>query len=261
MNVSDKIKYTNKYPHFSKLLMFYNFLGNSKKLSFLDLKDFIGKYKEITMFASGPSLNLCKPNSETLYLTTNSSYLYLEGKYDFVHVIKDLGYLRKFLLFGLKYNPKLVIIEIPTHSGGNGFGAMTINYIKKYLQRRKFPFPIVITNNENLVELNKVNYYSERLDFVSKNIETPNPDSNSGLMLYGYGIWLTSKFDNLQNFNIYGLDAGEGGKQYFDGSKTLPRHVAMRDENKNKMKKFIEACQQELSYINNFSYFINNTNK
>ena len=257
MSFFDTIKYTNEYPHLAKLLPVYRLFKN-KKITSASIKDFIKNYKNAAVLASGPSLNLCKPNKETLYITTNSSYLYLKGKFDFIHVIKDLGFLNKLLLFGLKYNPKLLIIEVPTHSNGQGFGKITLNVINKYLKKRKFNFPIVICNNENLAEINPKSYYNDRSNFTLEKVGTQNPDSNSGLMIYAYGFWITETNSNIKSCNIYGLDAGEGGKRYFNNLKTLPNHVAMRDQNKIEMGNFIEECQSKFSSIKNYSYFKNN---
>lgn len=124
--------------------------------------------------------------------------------------------------------------------------------------KKKYDFPIVITNNENLFALNSKNYYSMRIDFMNK-FNINNPDSNSGLMIYSYTVWLSSIFDNIKECQIFGLDAGEGGRKYFSGKSTLPNHVAMRDKNKQEMGDFILKCQEVFPIIKNYSYFHNNT--
>lgn len=257
MRFIDAVLYTNKYSRINKYLFFFLNSFKNKKVINKDLLKICKSYSKIAGLASGPSLNKCKVNNETLYLTTNSSYLYLKDMANFVHVIKDLSYLQKFLLFGLKYKPELVVIEIPTNNNGKGFGRFSIDFVKKYLGKRKFKYPIVITNNENLVSINPQNYYEKRMKFMSSN-DLSNPGSNSGLMIYGYCLWLTSIVSSIKVCEIYGLDAGEGGEQYFNGKKTESNHVAMRDENKYNMGLFIENSQNKFSFIKNYSYFKSN---
>jgi hypothetical protein len=254
MRFIDTIKYTNKYSRINKYLFFVLNLLKISKIIDKDLLEISKGYTKIAGLASGPSLNKCIIDNETLYLTTNSSYLYLKEDTDFVHFIKDVSYLQKFLIFGLKYKPKLVVIEIFTHTNGSGLGELSIKLVEKYLGKRKFKFPIVISNIENLISLNPKSYYMKRIKFMSDN-NLLNPDSNSGLMIYGYCIWLTSIISSIKECEIYGLDAGEGGERYFNGRHTMPNHVAMRDENKYKMGVFIEDSQNKFPFIKNYSYF------
>lgn len=257
MRFFDIIKYTNKYSRFNKYLFLVLNLFKKDKIIDQDLLEICSDYVKIAGLAAGPSLNKCKIDKETLYITTNSSYLYLKKDTNFVHFIKDVSYLQKFLLFGLKYKPKLVVIEIFTHSNGCGLGKLSIELVKKYLGKRKFKFPVVVSNNENLISVNSKNYYTKRIKFINDN-KLINPDSNSGLMIYGYCVWLTSIISSIKTCEIYGLDAGEGGEQYFNGRNTMSNHVAMRDENKYNMGVFIENSQNKFSFIKNYSYFKNN---
>ncbi len=259
MRFIDRLKYTNKYSRLNSYFLKMLLLLNKQKLKTGSMTEICSKYLKIVGLGSGPSLNLCELDERNLYLTTNSSYLYLNYKMNFIHFIKDLNYLKKFLLFGLKYKPKLVVIEIYTHSIGCGLGKLSIEVVEKYFGKRKFDFPVIVTNNENLFSLNSKNYYNNRIDFIKEN-QLNNPDTNSGLMIYGYSVWLTSKIESIKECDIYGLDAGEGGKKYFNGVNTLPNHVAMRDENKKHMGSFINECQNIFSFINNYSYFQNNKN-
>lgn len=259
MTFLDKILYTNKFSKINNYLLLLLRLFRKKNIVNAELIDICKEFTKIGVLASGPSLNKCMINEQTIYFTTNSSYLYFKKKINFIHFIKDINYLKKFLLFGLKYKPNLVIIEIFTHSKGKGSGKLSLEVVKKYLGKRNFKFPIIVTNNENLININSKNYYNNKISFLNLN-NLKNPDSNSGLMIYSTAIWITSIVLNIKECEIYGLDAGEGGEKYYNGLKTLSNHVAMRDENKDKMGFFIENSQSKFTFIKNFSYFKNNIN-
>ena len=259
MSLINRIKYTNRYPHINKFLFFLKLL-KKKEIKDRSLSELVKEFDMVSVLCSGPSLNKCiNEQNKTLFVTTNSSYLFLKNNDKFVHIIRDFGYLKKFLFFGLKYKPLLVIIDIHTFENGKGLGGLCISYIKKYLGRVKLEYPVVITSSENNLPINMKNYSNDILEFMNSN-KLKNPNNNSGLMIYGYGVWITSNFNNLTHCNIYGLDAGEGGQKYFNGSNTLPNHVAMRNKNKKEMKVFIENAQNKFPFIKNYSYFMNNVN-
>lgn len=252
----DKIKYTNKYIKFIHLIHLLNFLPKKKITNEFDINKVAHEYDKIIVLASGPSAKQCETNDKALFITTNSSYLILNEKNSFIHIIKDLGYLYKFLIFGLKFKPKAVIIDINTHSNGKGMGATSIKLVNKYLGKITFNYPVLVTDNENIITLNKKNYRNEMINFLIKN-SLSTWRSNSGELIYMYGIWLSSI--NSKQMLVYGIDAGEGGNKHFDGRTTANNHVAFRDENKKRMGEFFNMCQEKFSHIFNYSFFKNNT--
>lgn len=256
MNLISKIKFTDYLPYIHFLIFFLR-IKKRKHIESDDITSIVSQFDFISILGSGPSLNNCEIFSNTIYFTTNSSYLYLNKETSFIHFIKDYGYLKKFLMFGLKYDPKLVVIEIYTHSDGQGFGRKSLELLNMFFGRIKFKYPVVISNNENLIKINSENYYNLRVNWLA-NFNIKNPDSNSGLMLYGYGLWLSNLKMKNMILNIYGLDAGEGGKKYYNNLKTPKNHVAMRDKNKIEMGDFIDNCYKKFNNINNYSYFKNN---
>ena len=257
MNLISKIKYTHDFSLLHRLIFLLKYKRRNA-IETEELIDICNQYKSISILASGPSLNKCKIQLNTLYFTTNSSYLYLNKSSNFIHIIKDYGYLKKFLMFGLKYKPKLVIIEVFTHTNGRGFGEKSIDILNKYFGKIRFNYPVIITNNENIIDFNNKNYYNNRTNWINK-YNIVNPDSNSGLMLYGYALWLSNIGPDSKTMNVYGLDAGEGGQKYYNKDKTPRNHVAMRDKNKKEMGRFIDKCQGKFKNIKNFSYFKSNS--
>jgi len=251
----DKIKYTNKFIKFIHLVHLLNFLPKKDLNNKFDINKTVKQYDKLIVLASGPSAKKCNLNTNSLFITTNSSYLILNEKNSFIHIIKDLGYLYKFLMFGLKYRPKAVIIDINTHSNGKGMGATSIKLVNKFLGRIKYNYPVLVTDNENIISINKKNYRNSVTDFLIKNsLSTWN--SNSGELIYKYGLWLSVL--NSKEMLVYGIDAGEGGNRHFDGRSTANNHVAFRDENKKRMGDFFETCQKKFSHIYNYSNFKNN---
>lgn len=255
MKTIDKIKYTNKYIKFIYLIYLLNFLHKKKINDKFDINKVVNEHLKIIALASGPSAKQCEIDENVLFITTNSSYLILNEKNSFIHIIKDLGYLYKFLIFGLKYKPKAVIIDINTHSKGKGMGSTSIKLVNKYLGRIKFNYPVLVTDNEKIITLNNKNYRNEMIDFLVKN-SLSTWHSNSGELIYRYSLWLSVL--NSKEMLVYGIDAGEGGNKHFDGRTTANNHVAFRDENKKRMGEFFETCQQKYSHIYNHSYFKNN---
>lgn len=221
-----------------------------------ELHEHVQDKERLVALASGPSANKCNLDKNSLYITTNSSYLILNKDISFIHIIKDLGYLYKFLIFGLKFKPLAVIIDVNTHSNGQGFGSKSVKLLNKYFGKVKYDYPVVITDNENILKLNKKDYRNEMTSFFTHN-DIVRHGSNSGELIYSYGVWL-SAVNNIAKFDVYGIDAGEGGNKHFDGRTTANNHVAFRDENKSKMGEFFDQCQNKYSHIINHSYFKNN---
>ena len=260
MTTFDKIKYTNKYIKFIHLIHLLHLIPKRKVKDYqFDIHETTRQYDNIKVLASGPSANKCKLSKNSLYITTNSSYLKLDKSSAFIHIIKDIGYLHKFLLFGLKYKPKLLILDVNTHSNGQGMGAKSIKLINTFLERRKYDYPVVVTDNENILKINKRTYRNNITDFLKKE-SLPTWHSNSGELIYRYGLWL-SVVNNIPQLDIYGIDAGEGGNIHFDGRTTANNHVAFRDKNKIKMGDFFELCQSKFNHIKNYSHFKNNTDE
>ncbi|GGE32442.1 hypothetical protein [Psychroflexus planctonicus] len=256
MNFFDKLFYTNKYIKSIHLKFFLLFFKTKKLDSNFDLSEEIKKSKSLVVLASGPSAKKYRHEKDDLIITTNSSYLMLHKHARFIHIIKDLGYLHKFLMFGLKFKPLAVIIDINTHSNGKGFGAHSIKLLKSYLGRRYYSFPVIITDNENLFTENRVNYGNQMSDFFEIN-KIKRSASNSGELIYAYGVWLSSQEN--RTMKVFGIDAGEGGNKHFDGRSTASNHVAFRDHNKKRMSDFFGECQNKYSHIFNYSFFKNNT--
>jgi hypothetical protein len=260
MTILDKIKYTNKYIKFIHLIHFLNILPKRKlEEKEFDIHQIVKKYDNIKVLASGPSANQCKLSKNSLYITTNSSYLKLDKSSAFIHIIKDLGYLHKFFMFGLKFKPKILILDVNTHSNGQGMGATSIKLINRFLERRKYDYPVAVTDNENILKVNKKSYRKDLSDFMAKH-KISRKGSNSGELIYAYGVWLTV-VNQIETLEVYGIDAGEGGQVHFDGRTTAKNHVAFRDKNKKSMGDFFEQCQSKFDHIKNYSYFKNNTNE
>ena len=260
MTIFDKVKYTNKYIKFIHLILLLNLIPKRKvKDCQFDIHETTRQYDNIKVLASGPSVNKCRLSKDSLYITTNSSYLKLDKSSAFIHIIKDLGYLHKFLLFGLKFEPKVLILDVNTHSDGQGMGATSIKLINKFLERRKYNYPVVVTDNENILKINKKNYRNDLSEFMA-NHKISRKGSNSGELIYAYGVWL-SVVNQIKTLEIYGIDAGEGGQVHFDGRTTAKNHVAFRDKNKQSMGDFFELCQTKFNHIKNYSHFKNNTDE
>ena len=54
---------------------------------------------------------------------------------------------------------------------------------------------------------------------------------------------------------LYGLDAGEGGRIYADGRVVGEGHVAMRTKNKKLIGEFLEYLNDNFDLFTNYSYF------
>ena len=260
MKTFDKIKYTNKYIKSIHLIHLLRLIPKHKIKDYhFDIHKTTRQYDNIKVLASGPSANKCRLSNDSLYITTNSSYLKLDKSSAFIHVIKDLGYMYKFLLFGLKYKPKVLILDVNTHSNGQGMGATSIKLINTFLERRTYDYPVVVTDNENILKINKKNYRNDLSEFMSKH-KISRKGSNSGELIYAYGLWL-SVINQIKTLEIYGIDAGEGGHVHFDGRSTAKNHVAFRDKQKKAMAEFFEECQSKFNRIKNYSHFKNNADE
>ena len=260
MTTFDKIKYTNKYVRLVKFIFLLKIYPKYlMDVNSFKLHELVRKFNKLIVIASGPSAKKLQLDSNSLCITTNSSYLILDENSNFIHIIKDLNYLRKFLMFGLKYKPVAVIIDVNTHSNGKGLGAKAIKLVNKYYGRRKYDYPVVVTDNENILKINKKNYRNDLSEFMAKH-KISRKGSNSGELIYAYGVWL-SFLNQIKTLEIYGIDAGEGGQVHFDGRTTAKNHVAFRDKQKKAMGDFFEECQSKFNHIKNYSNFKNNTNE
>ncbi len=257
----ERLKYTNTYSKYTiRLILPFLNIRKRKRVDYaLSVEDALKNFETLNVLGSGPSLNKCNFNKDELYVTTNASYLSLSNEHSFVHIIRDGGYLKQFLMFGLKYKPKLLIVEslytdkAPlTHIANYGVQAL-----KKYLGRRKFDYPILITGGKPFPYLEFNDSYILKNQFL-KNNNLQWHDSNSGITIYSYAIWWANIYGHIKNVNVYGIDAGQGGEVYFNGQKTKSDHVAMKDLNKSKMGVFFDNCQTKYKFIQNYSYFKNN---
>jgi len=262
MSILEKFKFTNYKSKYAKLILpLLSIFPNKIKNHGYCLYNFVKEYHKINVLASGPSLNKISLENEIkeIYLTTNSSYLVLDGKKDFIHVINDHGYLIKFLLFGLKYKPKLVIIFIHTSKVPSGLSGKILSQINNFLYRVKKDYPIIISNPHDLGVCNNRNYWIEIKNLFNM-LNTNIIISNSGFLIYVLSITIIEKHKKNE-VNVYGIDAGEGGNKHYDGRPTSNNHVAFRDKNKEIMGDFFELCQTKYPTIKNYSYFKNNTDK
>jgi hypothetical protein len=257
----NRLKYTNTYSKYT-IRVFLPLLKLKKRKDFKyasSIQDVIKNFENLTVLGSGPSLNKCNFNTTDLYITTNSSYLSLSNKHSFIHVIRDGGYLKQFLMFGLKYKPQLLIVEAlytekaPLSHIAN-YGVLAL---KNYLGKRKFDYPILITGGKPFTYFNFNNSYIKKNEFLKANALDWH-DSNSGITIYSYAVWWANMYHHIKRVDVYGIDAGQGGEVYFDGQKTKSDHVAMKDLNKSKMAIFFTNCQTKYKFIQNYSYFKNN---
>jgi hypothetical protein len=207
-------------------------------------------FSEIVILASGPSSKKVKFRPDALYITTNASYMMLPKDYSFIHLINDLGYLKKFIAFGLNAKPLVVVVDAPYSAPKhNGFNLL------KQLQHYGIPkgFEVsFLTQQINYPDSNNIELSNSIERFYNQH-SSKNPCNNSGLRILKLGLWLGNKL-NIP-VSLFGLDAGEGGQVYFDGRKTLPNHVAMRDKNKEEIGEYLDFINTNFNYFTNHSFY------
>jgi hypothetical protein len=260
MNKLDLFRYTGfkarvlePYLYLKKILCFFK--KNYRCAGLEEFVNFGKRAEKIVVVGAGPSSKKIEFDPSNLYITTNSSYLVLPDDATFIHVLNDLSYLRKYLVFGLKIPPKKVYIYAP-FINKNNFGYKVMQLSKELIKCTKDHVEIVSQSKNLYFYENRCKGIYEELERLNNSFDVKNHGGNSGLMILNFGLLLSKKLD--KELHIYGLDAGEGGKVYFDGRKITNNHIAFRDEHKQMMGNFLEYITHELPNIYNHSYFKNN---
>lgn len=259
MSLLESFLYTGYRARFSYPFLLLNRILSKNYIkvenNFENLIKIVQSYENIVVVGAGPSAANIKHSKENIYVTTNSSYLALPNNSDFIHVLNDISYLYKFLAFGLNKDPLITYIYAP-YSNRNNFGYHVMDLIKKYPLGKSYKSKVeVVSQDRNLTSNEYRNIFNE-IEKINNGFEMENPGGNSGLMILNFGLLLSVYLK--KRLRVYGLDAGEGGKIYFDGRKISEKHIAMRPEHKKIMGDYLEYLSKDYPLFENYSFFKGN---
>jgi len=132
---------------------------------------------------------------------------------------------------------------------GNRSVFMVVN---NYLKKRKRK------ENEYLIsDIEKkepyYSYYNELNEFLKREFDTEFISLNSGFSMLMLITYMANVLD--LPVQIYGLDFGLGGYEYFDGSK-IDKHCSYNDFSKDRVKEFLKKVYLNKNIsVENHSYF------
>lgn len=207
--------------------------------------------KSLVLVAAGPSSKNLPLRDDELYFCTNNS-IKLVHKKNFVYYIQDYFFtLRYIKMFFNEPNWRGTFCIV----NDNGYKVNTdvfrtlTKYLGKHKRNRGEYLLSDIYNQSPHVEL-----FKELNTFLKAEFDCEFVSLNSGYSM----LMLVSYFSKISGLpiKIYGLDLGEGGSVYFDGSK-IDMHCSYADRNKEPVYKLLVQLYENYS-VQNFSNFMKN---
>lgn len=239
-----------------KIKPFYN---DSKPVEYTPAKDTLSdliknmvpsNIDKLVLVASGPSSKKLTLKDNHLYFCTNNSVDIVNSK-NLIYYIQDYFYTLRYLKQFFN-QPNWLGTFCIVDNNNFKVNRDVFNEVSKYLNKNYRCKPeILISDFEKKSIHNK--YFEELNFFLKDEFDSKFESLNSGFSLLQI-ITYFSKMTQLP-IEVYGLDFGFGGYEYFDGKK-IETHCAFDDKNINKMKKFIDKLYSNKGYnVLNYSNF------
>jgi len=211
------------------------------------------KFKKIIICASGPSLNNLKDFSEqNLYITTNSSVSKVLN-FHFIYFTFTREYINLFLRRGFKEKGWEGTIFRFTQSKANHVIRMNsykkvLDYLSKY-HRNKTELLLSDIQKETLEESN----FYELNQFIKSNLNFNFDNENSGISILLLGYYFAKRLN--KPLEVYGLDAGSNGYQYFNNSGKPDKEISNNRTLKSLPHILNEIEQDSSVQFENHSFF------
>lgn len=217
-----------------------------------DLIEYLGikNYNKLVVVASGPSATKIKDEQGSLFFSCNDA-LRLVQEFDHVYMLYDMFYLTRYLktfkggggwkgsIFWYNYNNP--------HS--HKIYKFTRNYLMHYSRRRR-EFLITNKNEEDLEAM-----YYEVETLLQEAFDYSHYRVNSGFNTLVFAALLAYLVD--KPLEVYGLDMGIGGDEYFNKRSPLGRSVKS-EKNRELVGVFLSKLYKSKVEIKNFSNFKGN---
>jgi|GEM_PF-4692857 len=224
--------------------------------SVIEIKQWVNKFskfEKIIVCASGSSLNNLKKNSDKfLYITTNSSVSKVLD-YHFIYFTFTREYINVYLRHGFKNKGWEGTIFRFTQSKAYHKIRMSsydkvLDYLSKY--HRNKPELLLSDIQKNSPE--EANF-NELNQFIKSNLNFNFDNENSGISILLLGYYFAKKLN--KPLEVYGLDAGIHGGQYFNKSGHPGKEISNEKTIKS-LTHILYGIQKDPSVpFSNHSYF------
>ncbi len=251
--------YFRKCPY-SRKNFYSNLLSHKKKTSnnykFTKFEDWFKNtfnFQKIVVLGSGPSLNkLKKFDLTTLYLTSNSSVCKVIN-YNFVYFTFTREYINTYLKKGFKQKGWQGTFFLFTKSKkANSIRMASYQKIRSYLStNQSHKNDILFSDIENSGIANS--NYDLINQFATENMNLKFVDLNSGVSLLIIGIFLAQK--RKIPIEIYGIDAGMGGKKYANSKIEIPGNEIQNSKNISALEKIYRYLKDNNIDFTNHTFY------
>lgn len=247
-NIRKAYSYYSNLIYF-RLLCFFQKKKNSQSLNLIEFIEKINIYDKIIIIASGPSSLKLEPKKENLHIATNSSFKLVQGL-PLLYVISDNHFVTKYISNRIKIK-NLVGILFRFNTGDTGHYNI-FKKVEKYLSISNQKAPEILISNFQS-SMSDIAGFEELEDWIKSHFAMPFKQQNSGMLILLIGYFIAFKLK--KDIEIYGLDAGVGGKKHFD-NKGIVGDSVFKDRVKVNLKKYLDKmyAQNKIS-VKNYSYF------
>ena len=208
-------------------------------------------FDRLVVVASGPSARNVKLSDNCLYLCTNNS-IDIVKKQKFIYFIQDKYIVLRYLKFfkpNAQWQGTFCLVNNNDFEGNKKVYEYVSKYLKKY-SRSKGEYLISDFNKTSLANT----WFEELNSFLEKEFDYKFESLNSGFSLLILSVYIAFILD--KPLEVYGLDFGYGGKEYFDGKQINEKHCAYEKKNIIKMDKFIDRLYKNKKIkVKNYSFY------